>query len=185
MHDGIIRTFEMVHLLRQESRNFKSILDVGGHNESHVAFFPSKKSANRRRNLRSFPDLRHPAVQRGPRRPRARAGDVPVQGGRARCRRNAPRAGEIARLSGGHPPEQGELPLLHVCEGETGERERPGPFDPACIRRDDHEVFIKVSAHIFKKHRGSEEIIHRNIKKPLNLAGMEIHGDDPIRAGNR
>ena len=61
----------------------------------------------------------------------------------------------------------------------------PGPFDTARIRRNNHEIFIKMGSHIFKKHRCGKEIIHRNIKKSLNLTGVEIHGDNPVRAGNR
>jgi hypothetical protein len=37
--------------------------------------------------------------------------------------------------------------------------------------------------HVINEHRGRKQVVHRNIEKPLNLTGMQIHGDDPVGAG--
>ena len=38
--------------------------------------------------------------------------------------------------------------------------------------------FFELSK-VFQEHGGGKEMVHRDIEEPLNLAGMEIHGQDP------
>ena len=36
---------------------------------------------------------------------------------------------------------------------------------------------------VVQQHGGRKKIVHRNIEEPLDLSGMEVHGQHPVRAG--
>ena len=33
------------------------------------------------------------------------------------------------------------------------------------------------------KHRGAQQIVHRDVEEALDLVGVEVHGEHPVRAG--
>ncbi len=59
----------------------------------------------------------------------------------------------------------------------------PGSFNASCIRRDNHNVVIKIVFNIFKQNRGSKKIVNRDVEKALDLTGMQIQGNDSVSTG--
>ena len=61
---------------------------------------------------------------------------------------------------------------------------RPGSFNPAGIRRDNNHIVPEIISYIIDENRCRKQVVHRNVEKSLDLAGMQIHGDDSVGAGN-
>ncbi len=62
--------------------------------------------------------------------------------------------------------------------------EGAGAFDAARIGRNHRQVRDLQLLEILDQHRSGKEMIHRNIEKALDLAGMQIHGQNPVGAGS-
>jgi len=61
--------------------------------------------------------------------------------------------------------------------------QRPGAHHAADIGGDDHDVLVAMAPDdIFADHRCAIEIVGRDIEKALDLAGMEVHGQDAVGA---
>jgi hypothetical protein len=58
-----------------------------------------------------------------------------------------------------------------------------GSFRPARIRRDDGQIRHRILLVVPNHHRRCVQVIHRNIKEPLNLRGVQIHRHNSIGAG--
>ena len=59
------------------------------------------------------------------------------------------------------------------------------PFNPAGVRRHDHQIARAFTADIVQQDGHGIEMIHGDLKEALNLAGMQIHREDAVRAGCR
>ena len=60
----------------------------------------------------------------------------------------------------------------------------PGADHTADIRRHDHQVIdFVVPADVIFHHLGGEEIVRRDVEKALDLAGMQIDGQNAVGAG--
>ena len=62
----------------------------------------------------------------------------------------------------------------------------PRPGHRAHVRRDHHHVLTdrtKLFRVVVHKHRVAGQIVHRNVEEALNLRGVEVHGQHPVRAG--
>ena len=71
----------------------------------------------------------------------------------------------------------------HVVAKQVGEH--VCHFHIADIRAH-HHAFTKLVAQgkvMLSKHRGGGEVIHRDVKEPLNLRSMQIHAQDAVAAG--
>ena len=62
--------------------------------------------------------------------------------------------------------------------------ESPGPLGPARIGRNDGQVAVKLAADVLDQHRRGEQVVHRYVKKALDLARVQVHGDNPVGAGH-
>ena len=62
---------------------------------------------------------------------------------------------------------------------------QPRALFRACRRRgdDDHVATGRDLAEPFREHRQRGHVVDRDLEEPLNLAGVEIHGQDAVRAG--
>ena len=60
------------------------------------------------------------------------------------------------------------------------------PLGSTRVRRDDDGVLpIRHFLLDIRHHaRLAEQVVHRNIKESLDLAGVEVHGDDVVSAGD-
>lgn len=67
-----------------------------------------------------------------------------------------------------------------------GLKGRKVPFCTASIRTDDHAILdIQILANPLQHARFRIKVVDRHVEEALNLAGMQIHGDDMLRAGDR
>ena len=76
--------------------------------------------------------------------------------------------------------------LSFVDDGDLGVQsfgKGPGPLHASCVGRDDDQIVLKMFFDIVQQYRGGKEIVHRDIEKTLNLAGMEVHGQNPAGPG--
>lgn len=61
---------------------------------------------------------------------------------------------------------------------------RPGTHDAADVRRNDRDVLkVVVLLDVARQDRNRIEIVGRDIEEALDLAGMEIEGEDAVGAG--
>ena len=58
--------------------------------------------------------------------------------------------------------------------------EGPGPLHAARVRGDHHHVGAEALPDIIQDHRRREEMVHGDIKEPLDLAGVQVHGQEAV-----
>ena len=57
-------------------------------------------------------------------------------------------------------------------------------FHSSGVRRDHGEVAGDGLAHVLGQKPRGEKVVHRGVEKSLDLAGVEIHGQQPVHAGD-
>ena len=57
----------------------------------------------------------------------------------------------------------------------------PGHLHAADVGGHDHHVGRKRGLHVLHEHRRGEQMIERNVEEPLDLRGVQIHGQNPFR----
>jgi len=76
-----------------------------------------------------------------------------------------------------------------VYDGNAGRKPfgiGPGALYSSGIRGNNYQLLVpKGIPKVIQEDWGGKEVIYRNIKKPLNLAGMKIHAKHPPGPGNR
>ncbi len=61
---------------------------------------------------------------------------------------------------------------------------KPGPADAAGVGRDDGQVLEIAGLRGYARQDGrGHEVVHRDGEEALDLGGVEVHGQDPVRAG--
>jgi len=53
------------------------------------------------------------------------------------------------------------------------------------VRGNNGQVVVKVPADVVDQHRRRKQVVHRDVEEPLDLAGMQVNGDDAVRPGHR
>ena len=82
----------------------------------------------------------------------------------------------------------GPLPAL-VHDGHVGAQlhgEGSGSGCAAHVGGHHHHVLVGLAEHLDKvlhKELAAHQIVHGDVKKALNLGGVEVHGEDPVGAG--
>src|SRR5690606_12497828 len=61
-------------------------------------------------------------------------------------------------------------------------RQRPVAHDAAYIRRHDHDVgnLLVFRLDVARHHGDGEKVVGGNVEEALNLAGVQVHGQNPV-----
>ena len=59
----------------------------------------------------------------------------------------------------------------------------PGSGHPAGVRGDDGQVVLKILPDVRDHDGRAVEVVHRNIKETLDLAHVQVHGEDALGPG--
>ncbi len=73
-----------------------------------------------------------------------------------------------------------------VDDGQLGPHplgEKPGPADTARVGRNDGQVLEIEAFEEVRQHGRGHQVVHRDGEEALDLGGVEVHGQDPVRAG--
>src|SRR5208337_1389489 len=59
----------------------------------------------------------------------------------------------------------------------------PGPGHPPGIGGDDGQVILEILPDIRDHDGGGVEVVHRDVEEALDLADVQVHGEDPVGPG--
>jgi hypothetical protein len=54
----------------------------------------------------------------------------------------------------------------------------------ASVGRDHHQLALLVLADVVSQHRQRGQVVDRPVEEALDLAGVQVDGDDPVRTGD-
>ncbi len=56
-------------------------------------------------------------------------------------------------------------------------------LDPAGVRRDDNQILEPEIGEVLGEHEQRGHVVARLLKETLDLAGVQVHGEDPVDPG--
>ncbi len=83
-------------------------------------------------------------------------------------------------------PAEARAALVHDGQGHIQLLGKgPGPGHGAYVGRHDHSVIMAggvLLGKVLHKDGGAQQIVHWDIKEALDLVGVEVHGQHPVRS---